>query len=140
MVGMPTSQVEKLLCTDRRARGLDEPTGAEAGDGATVGELLADPPAHEAYERVPQRVLAAQIPDLLGRLTERERTVICSRYGLGRREQTLREIAPRLGVSAERVRQIEQDSLAKLYAAVAPDQPPRRPGRTTLGARSNAQA
>ena len=111
-----------------------------AGDGATVGELLADPPAQEAFERVPQQVLASQIPALLGHLTDRERTVICSRYGLGRREQTLREIAPRLGVSAERVRQIEQDSLAKLYAAVAPDQPPRPPGRTTLGARSHAQA
>ena len=119
MVGLPTSQVEKLLCTDRTARGLDEPTGGEAGDGATVGELLADPPAHEAYERVPQQVLASQIPGLLGNLTDRERTVICSRYGLGRREQTLREIAPRLGVSAERVRQIERDSLAKLCAAAA---------------------
>jgi RNA polymerase sigma factor (sigma-70 family) len=140
MVGLPASQVEKLLCTDRTARGLDEPTGAEAGDGATVGDLLADPPAHEAYERVPQQVLASQIPGLLSHLTDRERTVICSRYGLGRREQTLREIAPRLGVSAERVRQIEQDSLAKLYAVVAPNQPPRPPGRTTLGARSHAQA
>jgi RNA polymerase sigma factor (sigma-70 family) len=138
MVGLPTSQVEKLLCTDRTARGLDEPTGAV--DGATVGELLADPPAHEAYERVPQQVLAAQMPALLGHLTDRERTVICSRYGLGRREQTLREIAPRLGVSAERVRQIEEDSLTKLYAAVAPDQPPRPAGRTPLGVRSHAQA
>ena len=140
MVGLPTSQVEKLLCTDRTARGLDEPSGADAGDGATVGELLADPPAHEAYERVPQQALASQIPGLLGCLTDRERTVICSRYGLGRREQTLREIAPRLGVSAERVRQIEQDSLAKLYAAVAPDEPARPPGRIMLGARSPAQA
>jgi RNA polymerase primary sigma factor len=138
MVGLPTSQVEKLLCTDRTARGLDEPTGA--GDGATVGELLADPPAHEAYERVPQQVLASQMPALLGHLTDRERTVICSRYGLGRREQTLREIAPRLGVSAERVRQIEEDSLAKLYAAVAPGQAPRPHGRTPLGVRSHAQA
>jgi RNA polymerase sigma factor (sigma-70 family) len=140
MVGLPTSQVEKLLCTDRPARGFDERMGAEAGDGATVGDLLADPPAHDAYERVPHQVLASQIPGLLGHLTDRERTVISSRYGLGCREQTLREIAPRLGVSAERVRQIEQDSLAKLYAAVAPDQPPRPPGGITLGARSHAQA
>jgi RNA polymerase sigma factor (sigma-70 family) len=121
IVGLPQSQVDKLLCTERTARGLDEPTGAEAGEGTTVGELLADPPARDAYERVPQQVLAAQVPDLLGHLSDRERTVICSRYGLGQREQTLREIAPRLGVSAERVRQIERESLAKLHAAVAPD-------------------
>ena len=140
MVGLPISQVEKLLCTDRPARGLDEPTGAEAGDGTTVGEVLADPPAYEAYERVPDQVLASQIPALLYQLSERERTVIRSRYGLGLREQTLGEIAPRLGVSAERVRQIEQTSLAKLYAAVALDQSPRPPGRNTLGARTHAQA
>lgn len=136
VVGLPRSQVEKLLCTERTARGLDEPTGVEAaGEGtATVGEMLADPPAGEAFERVPQRVLAAQVPGLLGHLSERERTVIRSRYGLGQREQTLREIAPRLGVSAERVRQIEQESLAKLYAVVAPDPSP-PPQNTSHGAR-----
>ena len=59
------SQVESLLGTERTARGLDEPAGWEAEDGATVGELLADPRAEETYERVPQRVLAAQVPALL---------------------------------------------------------------------------
>jgi RNA polymerase sigma factor (sigma-70 family) len=117
IVDLPRAQVERLLGTERTARGLDEPAGAEAVDGTTVGDLLADPPAEEAYDRVPQQVLAAEIPGLLEYLTDRERTVICSRYGLGRREQTLREIAPNLGVSAERVRQIEQESLAKLYNA-----------------------
>ncbi|HEY2654899.1 MAG TPA: sigma-70 family RNA polymerase sigma factor [Solirubrobacteraceae bacterium] len=140
IVGLPQSQVEKLLCTERTARGLDEPTGAEAGDGNTVGELLADPPAREAYERVPQQVLAAQVPGLLDHLSDRERTVICSRYGLGQREQTLREVAPRLGVSAERVRQIEQESLAKLHAAVAPDEPRCPPEYAPPGARGCAQA
>jgi RNA polymerase primary sigma factor len=117
--GLPRSQVESLLCTERAARGWDGPASGEGGEGATVGDLIADPPAQEAYDRVPQRVLAVQIPGLLGCLTDRERTVICRRYGLGRREQTLREVAPVLGVSAERVRQIEQESLAKLHAAAA---------------------
>jgi RNA polymerase sigma factor (sigma-70 family) len=117
IVGLPRPQVESLLATERSARGLDEPAGAEAGEGATVGELLRDPRAQEAYERVPARVLAAEVPALLAHLTQRERTVICSRYGLGERKRTLREVAPELGVSAERVRQIEQESLAKLGAA-----------------------
>lgn len=43
--------------------------------------------------------------------------MIRSRFGLGRPEQTLREVAPRLGVSAERVRQIEHDALEKLHSA-----------------------
>ena len=62
----------------------------ETHDGTTVGELVVDPGAYESYERVPTRVLAAQVPALLASLTDRERTVVCSRYGLGRRERTLR--------------------------------------------------
>ena len=118
IVGLPRSQVESLLCTDRSARALDEPLGGETGEGATVGELLADPRAREAYERVLERLLAAEVPSLLEHLTERERTVVCSRYGIGGREHMLREVAPVLGVTAERVRQIEQESLAKLRALV----------------------
>ncbi|HEY2162328.1 MAG TPA: sigma-70 family RNA polymerase sigma factor [Solirubrobacteraceae bacterium] len=136
IVGLPQSQVEKLLCAERSARGLDEPMSAEAGEGATVGELLADPVARDAYERVPQQVLAAQVPELLGQLSDRERVVISSRYGLDQREQTLREIASRLRVSAERVRQIEQESLAKLHAAVVPDLPCRSPERASPFART----
>ncbi len=119
IIGLPQSQVESLLRTERAARGLDEPAGVETHDGTTVGELVVDPGAHEPYERVPTQVLAAQVPALLAPLTDRERTVVCSRYGLGRRERTLREVAPLLGVSAERVRQIEQEALAKLHAASA---------------------
>jgi RNA polymerase sigma factor (sigma-70 family) len=118
IVGLPRSHVESLQCTERSARGLDEPLGGEAGDGTTMRELLADPRALEVYERLPERLLAAELPGLLEHLTERERTVVCSRYGISGRERMLREVAPLLGVSAERVRQIEQESLAKLRTVV----------------------
>jgi RNA polymerase sigma factor (sigma-70 family) len=121
MVGLPQSQVESLMRTERTARGLDDDGSTGSGDGTTIADLLADPPAEDAYDRVPERVLASDLPRLLANLTERERRVICSRYGLGRRGETLREIAPVLGVSAERVRQIEQESLAKLHAMAEGD-------------------
>ena len=119
IVGMPRSQIESLLRTERTARGLDEPAGAEARDGATVGDLLADPPAQEAYERRAAAgagragARAARPPDP----ARANRHLLPLRPR--RRERTLREVAPDLGVSAERVRQIEQESLAKLGAAVA---------------------
>jgi DNA-directed RNA polymerase sigma subunit (sigma70/sigma32) len=119
IVGLPQSQVESLLRTERGARGLDEPTIGEAGDGMTVGELVVDPPAEEAYDRTCERAMASELPRLLSHLSARERNVVCCRYGLGRPARTLREIAPTLGVSAERVRQIEQEALAKLHAAEA---------------------
>ena len=52
-------------------------------------------------------------------LSERERAVVCLRYGIGRREQTLTEIGNALGVSAERIRQIEQAAIAKLNIVVS---------------------
>lgn len=118
IVRLPRAQVESLLRTERSARGLEESMGCETGDGTTIGELLPDPCAREAYDRLPDRLLAAEISGLLEHLTERERTVLCARYGIGRREHMLREVAPLLGVTAERVRQIEQESLAKLRAIV----------------------
>lgn len=114
---LPRQQVESLIGAEQRPRALDEPTGGEADDRATVGDLLADPSGEEWDEGVSQELSALQLPRLLAQLTERERTVIRARYGLGTQEQTLREIGGRIGVSAERVRQVEQMSLQKLYAA-----------------------
>ena len=119
LVGLPRWQIESLFRAERSARGLDEPAGGERSEGTSLVELLADVPAQDAYERVDQRELARTVPNLLAYLNERERTVIRSRYGLGRPAQTLREVAPKLGVSAERVRQIEHDALEKLYTAAA---------------------
>lgn len=110
-VGLSRTQVDSLLRIERTPRGLDEPISGEAGDGTTVGELIADPLAEEPYETATVGVLVAELPRLLTRLSPRERTVICARYGIGEPEQTLREIAGTLGVSPERVRQIEQAAL-----------------------------
>ena len=114
---LPQGQVESLMSAELIHRSLDEPVHAQNSDGATIGELLSDASAEDGFSRVPYRAFAAKLPRLLARLTERERTVVCSRYGIGHREQTLREVAGRLGVSAERVRQIEQASLTKLCSA-----------------------
>ena len=62
-------------------------------------------------------ILARQeeVRELLGSLTEREQQVIRLRYGLGEeRPQTLEEIGSMLGVTRERVRQIEARAMEKL--------------------------
>jgi RNA polymerase sigma factor (sigma-70 family) len=141
VVGLPRSQVESLLCAERAPRGLDQPAGAERTDGASIGEMLSDPPAQEAYERVPEQVLAAEIPGLLDHLSDREQMVVRSRYGLGTPVRTLREVAPLLGVSAERVRQIERDALTKLYAAAqrGPELAPQYLRPTAVGKKIDAR-
>ena len=50
-------------------------------------------------------------------LNDRERAAVSAHYGVGGPAQTLRELAGTLGVSAERVREIEQGALAKLRVA-----------------------
>jgi RNA polymerase sigma factor (sigma-70 family) len=124
IVAIPRAQVESLLNTERAARGIDEPAGPEGSDRPAVGDQLADPSAHEAYEHVNEQLLADQVPALLECLDQREREVVCARFGLGRPERTLRDIGPDLGVSAERVRQIERESLAKLLVAATSAQSP----------------
>jgi RNA polymerase sigma factor (sigma-70 family) len=115
--GLPQEQVESLISAERIPRSLDEPTRGESTGAMSLGEQLRDPSAEDAFARVPYRASTSQLPRLLAHLTERERAVICSRYGLGHRRETLGEVAGRLGVSAERVRQIEDASLTKLCAA-----------------------
>jgi DNA-directed RNA polymerase sigma subunit (sigma70/sigma32) len=52
-------------------------------------------------------------------LDERERTVLWRHYGLGRPSETLTRIGSDLGLSAERIRQIEEQALDKLRAAAS---------------------
>jgi len=83
------------------------------------GELLVDPLALDAYEQLLDHAEIEQIRALLGSLNDRERMILRARYGLDGPEQSLRDIGERIGLSAERVRQIEQRALGKLRTAAS---------------------
>jgi RNA polymerase sigma factor (sigma-70 family) len=119
--GLSGEQVDDLLAVDRAPLSLQQPVGTE-GDGIGVfGDLLADPLAEDAYERVLEGLRTEQLLALLAGLSDRERDILRSRFGLDGPEQSLRAIADRLGLSAERVRQLEQRALGKLAAAAGAD-------------------
>jgi RNA polymerase sigma factor (sigma-70 family) len=118
--GLTTDQVERLLAVERAPRGLDDPLGYDDGDVRTYGERLADPRAEDEFDDVDRRLEADDLGRAEGRLSARERTVLRARYGLDRPSQTLREIAGGLGLSSERVRQIEEGALGKLRDAWQP--------------------
>jgi len=115
--GLEADQLSNLIAADRPPRGLEEPVEAEEGAVGTFGELLADPLAEDEYERVVSHVAVDEVRELLSGLSHRERGVLRARFGLDGQAQSLRTIAGQLGVSAERVRQLENRALGKLRAA-----------------------
>ncbi len=115
--GLSHVQVGELLALERVPQSMDEPVGGTDRELGAFGELLADPLSTDAYEQLLDHSEIEQVRALLGSLNHRERTILRARYGLDAPEQSLRQIGEQLGLSGERVRQIEDRALGKLRAA-----------------------
>jgi len=113
---LDVGHVDSLLAANTPARALEERIG-EGDDGLCLGDQLADPRADDEFERVSRRAAPNGVPALLALLSDRERLVVSRHFGLDGKARTLRDIAGDLGVSAERVRQIEERALETLRTA-----------------------
>ena len=109
---LPLQQALEVRAAARASTSLDQPVG-EAED-AVFGDFVAgDGPLPE--EQVELSLRSQALKEALEALSERERQVVVLRYGLTDAEpKTLEEIGRRLGLTRERVRQIELDSLKRL--------------------------
>src|SRR5271165_7311427 len=106
-------QIEELLRTSRQPISLDSTIGE---DGETsIGDLIEDTDAPEASELVDRQLMAEQLRSALDALTPREATIMAMRFGLyDGNPHTLDEIGRALGLTRERIRQLEKQSLSKL--------------------------
>ena len=120
--GIDREQVEALVRADGSVRSLFEPVEAGGGEVGVLGDLLEDPFSADAFEEALDGLTGAQIRALLSRLSDREQEVVTARFGLdGHGSERLVDVGERLGVSVERVRQLEQRALSKLrLSAEAP--------------------
>ena len=113
-VGMPESRVIEILQSTKGTISLDSPL-SEASPDATISDLLADDSQVTPEEELLSNSEKESLETVLNTLADREKRVIKLRYGLkDGTEHTLAEIGRNLGISRERVRQIEDEALRKL--------------------------
>ena len=115
--GLPLHKVQILLDISRRGYtvSLETPVGEE---GSQLGDLIPDQSLPFPDEAAIKRNLAERVRAVLSVLTAREEQVLRKRFGIGQeRERTLREVGEELGLTRERIRQIEAGALAKLRRA-----------------------
>jgi RNA polymerase primary sigma factor len=109
---LPLQQALEVRAAARASTSLDQPVGE--AEEAVFGDFVAgEEPLPE--EQVELSLRSQALKEALRVLTDRERQVVVLRYGLTDAEpKTLEEIGRRLGLTRERVRQIELDSLKRL--------------------------
>ncbi|HSV69917.1 MAG TPA: RNA polymerase sigma factor RpoS [Methylibium sp.] len=121
-LGRPVSDVTDLLRFAEQPTSLDAPLERHGADGhaETVIDLVADDQATDPMGLTLSHEVEQLLQHGLDELSEREREVLSGRYGLHDREpETLEVLAERLGLTRERIRQIQQEALVKLKRGMA---------------------
>ena len=114
-VDLPAEKVEELLQLSPDICSLDVPTGD--GEKGTLGTLLEDLEAPQPQEELVRKELEEMLDKLLGSLTPRQQTILRLHFGMEDGTcYSLEAIGEKLGISKERVRQVEKQAMDKLQA------------------------
>jgi RNA polymerase primary sigma factor len=111
--GVPLARVEQVLSMVQQPTSLDLPIG-EDGD-TTLGDLIEATDAVDPHAAAEANALQRSLAEALAALTPREQRILRLRFGIGgTADHTLAEVGEELGVTRERIRQIEAQALEKL--------------------------
>jgi RNA polymerase primary sigma factor len=109
----PLAEVREILRIAQLPVSLEKPVGDE--DESELGDFVADDAVAEPFEEASEHLQREGVRRALDALPDRERQVIQLRYGLsGLEPLTLEEVGETFGVTRERIRQIENNTLKKL--------------------------
>lgn len=113
LLDRPVEDVQRMLGLNERVSSIDAPV---AGDSEkTLGEMLADTNAIDPAEQVQDEDLRVNLDHWLDTLPDKQREVLARRFGLrGHEVATLEEVGEEIGLTRERVRQIQVDGLRRL--------------------------
>jgi RNA polymerase nonessential primary-like sigma factor len=116
LLDKPVDDVRRLQRLTARVESVD---GLRESSERSVLETVADEASPDPAERARQHQLWARLDELLAELPERHRDVVARRFGLrGHEPGTLEEVGAALGLTRERVRQIQLEALKRLRRAV----------------------
>jgi RNA polymerase primary sigma factor len=106
-------RIRQYRAASRAPVSLDAPIGDDAAE--RVSEIVADPNAAAPFDRLVQETDTQLVREVLGTLDQRESKILAMRFGLNDgRQRTLEEVGAHLGVTRERIRQIQEQALKKL--------------------------
>jgi RNA polymerase primary sigma factor len=115
-LGIATEKVARLRMVGLRPQSLDAPVSAY--EQTELGESIPDEQTQTPFESLREKDFSDQINRVLKRLNNREATIIAERFGLdGTSAKPLEQVAELIGVTRERVRQLELAALSKLRRA-----------------------
>jgi RNA polymerase nonessential primary-like sigma factor len=120
LLDRPLEEVRHLLMLNERSASLDSPLDIDPE--LSLADAMADESVADPATQIAQHESEAMVAEWVAQLTERQRLVIERRYGLcGHEATTLDLIARDLGLTRERVRQIQMEALSTLRKRIAQD-------------------
>jgi RNA polymerase primary sigma factor len=112
-LGWTAREVREVLRVSQMPVSLEKPVGDE--DDSELGDFVADDGVVEPFETASDNLQRQDVQKALAVLPRRDREVLELRYGLnGRKPMTLEEVGEAFGVTRERIRQIENNTLKRL--------------------------
>jgi len=113
LLDKPVADVEKMLALNERVTSMDTPIGPSSDK--TVVDTVADQDVTDPVDVLQENDLSQSLDGWLDELSEKQREVIARRFGLrGHETSTLEEVGREIGLTRERVRQIQVEALRRL--------------------------
>jgi RNA polymerase nonessential primary-like sigma factor len=120
LLDRPTGEIRRLLALNERSASLDSPLDIDPE--LSMSDSMADEAAEDPAAQLAQHESEALVAEWVNQLTDRQRLVVERRYGLGGQDAvTLEIVAQDLGLTRERVRQIQMEALSRLRKRIAHD-------------------